>query len=299
MLKKTVLLALLLGSNAFAIEPPEGARLVGSEPTVKLAWEGASKTYYLQILAAGQKIFEGDVSGSSYQLGLQPNVYYTWSITPAGGLGQSEAHHFQYSPQLNYDFNGGNGSPGRTAPQGDGTDGGPGQPGENVQVYLAPQGDCTSVRIEGNSRRATFLLLPKSAPLQISARGGDGGAGGAGITGADSHFDPDNPRLFVQGTPGGSGGKGGDGGAGGQVFIHNTLSPGSPFLLKINIEGGKGGRPGAGGKGGLATDPRYVTRSNQPAVSANAPSAQQPSGSPGAAGKPGPQGSISDVGTHR
>src|ERR1017187_5361673 len=55
-------------ARAETLSPPEGARLVGSEPSLRLAWEGNAKDYYLQVLAAGRGYYDGPVTGNSFQL---------------------------------------------------------------------------------------------------------------------------------------------------------------------------------------------------------------------------------------
>ena len=290
-LKKALLVTLLLSSAAAAepLSPPEGARMVGSEPSLKLSWEGQAKEYYLQVLASGRTHFEGPVVGNSHVLKLAPNVYYTWSVTPMDAKGdnsQAETHHFQYSTELRYQFDGACGTSGEA-----------GQPGEQVHVYLAPAGESISVKIEGSRRKVAFLLLPNSNPIQLSARGGDGGAGATGANGIAAHATADGLN-FVPASAGEPGGKGGDGGAGGHVFVHNSLPPDAPAVLKINVEGGQGGPGGPGGQGGyqLAAGTLNVRWKKNLPITAGYPNPSYPSGQPGAkgaAGQPGRPGSIS------
>ena len=287
MFKKALLVTLLLSSALAAetLNPPEGARLVGSEPSLKLSWEGKAKEYYLQVLASGRTHFEGQVVGNSYALKLAPNVYYTWSVTPVGDRGykgQAETHHFQYSTELRYQFDGARGTPGVS-----------GQPGEPVHVYLAPAGESISVKIEGTRRKAAFLLLPNSSPIHISARGGDGGEGMAGENGASAYVTNDG-KYFVPASAGMPGGNGGDGGAGGQVHIHSSLPQTPPSLLMINVEGGQGGPGGPGGRGGSQLDAGYLngTWRNLPLMTGYSRSAPAQSGARGLNGRPGRPGTV-------
>lgn len=241
-----MLFASTLGAWGEPLCPPEGARLVGSNPVVKLSWEGPANEYYLQVLAADRIFFEGPVRGHSHNLKLAPNVYYTWTAVPGtnkGYLSKGDVHHFQHSSQVIYNFDGAPGTPGGPGKKGPelsdgeaGLPGGPGQPGQNVDINLSQAGEFVLVNIQAQNQKTEFLLLPNSSPLIVTSRGGQGGPGGPGGEGAPGYFDNNtNDHFFLPPSNGGPGGEGGNGGNGGTIIAHSSISGGARKYLILEI----------------------------------------------------------------
>lgn len=285
----TLLVLLVVSVPATAQEPyspPEGATLVGSLPTVTFRWprHEAAKAYYLEVFASGQPLYSQPVAGTSVSVALRFGPPYLWRVKAFVG-GRFEVvggdHHFNLSSQLEYAFNGSDGSGGR---------------GEDVQVTLQPAGDFIRARLQGSAAAHDFLLLPSSEPLQVFARGGRGAAGAPGSPGYpgrtvvqyDAGGNPAN-RTFVLPTPGGPGGAGGPGGSGGIVRVSGQGVDGRRYV-RASVDGGAGGPGGAGGRGGapgVVPGPGYGTYTPPSAYYEPAPG-----GPPGPDGAAGPAGQL-------
>ncbi len=175
----------------------------------------------------------------------------------------------------------------------DGEDGGNGDPGQDVEVYIRPVKDTAYRHLTGETlyegvahskslgitRR--FYLSRDQSILQISCTGGNGGNGGNGGPGTDGR-DASGMRGAGSGTDGGDGGNGGNGGNGGSIAVY--LLPGAEIfegrieLLNSGGMGGQGGLGGSGGRGG-----RKINGSYEPSGNAGS------NGRNGINGDPGPE----------
>lgn len=277
----TLALVLTAGIAAWAqddgISPAPNAMIVGSTPTVTFRWRGDAPAYQFDLYATNQRVQSTTVSKSMITLPLAPGPSYRWSVRALSGGRFTEIvpfRGFQLSTNLTLSFDGGPGRPGETinlqTPQqgANGGPGGPGQPGMSVGVQVEPApglaaADMVRVVVQGNTRQ-TFYLLKSSAPLLITANGGAGGVGGAGADGMQGLLQPQydaSGRIIgwyqTLPTPGGDGGPGGRGGDGGTVTIQSSVPADAARLVTVRADAGRGGQGGRGGRGGAAPSPYY------------------------------------------
>ena len=206
---------------------------------------------------------------------------------------------------------------------GEAEDGGPGEPGPDVEVALAyvdgaHSGRLVLVRVQrGSEAPEYFIIDPRDpqAPFVIDARGGNGGGGGQGnmgllgIPGVDGRPGADgvecNGGMPGQdgtdgepGGPGGPGANGGRGGTGGIVRIrHDSRFPELADHIRVRVEGGGAGEAGGAGPGGLGgAGGKGGTGGKGGKVTGQCEGADGASGRNGATGENGPSGSIGQPG---
>jgi hypothetical protein len=279
----TLLYLLLTGvlGDRTGTYPPEGAHLLGTEPVVPLHWDLPGKDFYLTVTAAGRTVFQGAVSGNSYDLPVRSGSLVRWNVVPVGQAGlASDFHSFQYSNQAIFRFQGKAGAPPRVPPRSlDGVPGAPGMDGPAISVQLQQTREGVSLQIESQK----YLLLPSTRPIRVECVGGDGGEGGPGQQGMAGMSGFVQSSAYLDGGPGGTGGDGGNGGRGGLITVFSNGLPVEP-LLQFDVSGGRPGPPGPGGPGGVGGfyQGRRTTLAGRPG----------PDGQAGRPGQNGPPGQV-------
>ena len=269
--------------------PPENAHLLGTVPVVPLHWNLPGKDFYLTVTAAGRTVFQGGVTGNSYDLPVRSGSLVRWSVVPVGSQGQpAEFHSFQYSSQAVFRFQGRSATASRKLQNGiDGTPGPNGGDGPPVTVQLQQTQEGVALTIDSQK----FLLLPSTGPIRVESVGGDGGSGTQGQPGAAglTQYGTGGYTLSLSNLDGGPGGVGGDGGQGGRGGIITVLAHGLPIepFLQFDVRGGRPGNPGNGGPGGPGGFFRSQRNTNY-----NIVGRQGPPGPPGRPGLEGPPGQV-------
>jgi len=304
LLVAALLMGSLPGQAQQAAFPPDAARIVSSEPTVLLTWPGvASKAYRVDVFAGNTPVFSQPMVASSVRVPVAAGPLYQWQvheITKSGEVSVVGARTFQVSNVLQLHFDGLDGAEGLPGGDGgttggyDGGAGGTGINGQDVTVSLAPANqDYVSVSVAG-LRQERFLMPVTSAPIVVSATGGNGGSGGRGGDGVSGNvtqgYDAQgNPRYYVLGGGnGGNGGSGGSGGNGGNVVVQATGGIDAKRYVLATVQPGLGGRGGPGGRGGMAAVYTYPGSVDSPGTAVAGRD-----GSLGSDGQPGRPGTVS------
>lgn len=278
------------GFSQDVASPPDHARLVGSVAEVPFRWGGHAKAHRIEVFAQGKSAYAQPVNGNSVTLRLVPGPMYQWRVQAYEGgrfVDVVPLRSFQFSNELEFHFDGprgGNGS-GYGAPGGNGGD------GQSVSITLAGDLDYIRLRVSGNISGPDTLLLRSSAPVTVTAAGGDGGSGAPGIPGEAGSvrqvYDTAG-RVYYQAYPpgpGGPGGSGGHGGNGGQVTVVASGVEWTRYL-RVRLPGG---RPGAGGPGGAGGVPANASYNGYSVTGSYAPG---PPGPDGPSGRQGQDGSV-------
>lgn len=271
------------------VYPPEQARLLGTESVVPLRWDLPGNDFFLTVTASGRTVFQGAITGHSFDLPVRSGTLVRWSVVPFGQTStESSFHSFQYSSQTVFRFQGkAGGKPARDPRALDGPPGAVGGDGPAVEIQLTPTPDGVVLQVNGQN----FLLLPSTRPITVISQGGPGGPGGDGQTGfpGQSFYGGGAYTASLDGGPGGNGGNGGPGGRGGLITVVANGLPVSQFL-QFDVRGGPGGPGGQGGRGGAPGF--YRAQVHTAGYGPTLVGRPGPQGQPGQPGQEGPPGEV-------